>query len=157
MLRQCVGVEALTEEEEEDEGFWRSTGGGGDDGAWLAAGAVVLTVRRSAAGWGPGGGGGGALVVGGICRGRRAAAAGGGIPLGLLLSPRSPVGAPPASLSVAVCPPPPSLHMTSQKTTPRWLYSPSFVLFQRRDTRQIMLNGRRWLPEEWLLCRQCQV
>lgn len=72
----------------------------------------------------------------------------------------------PASLSLSGPPPPPprpsvgpppSLHMTAQKTTSRWLYSHSFVHFQHRDTRQIMLNDRRWLPEEWLLCCRCQV
>lgn len=131
------------------------------DGAWLTTGAVVLTVRRTTAGRG-----GGAAVVGGIWRGKEGGGGGGGVPLGLLLSPKSPVGAAPVSLSVAVCPSPPPppgmgplpfLHMTAQKTTSRWLYSPSFVHFQHRDTRQIMLNDRRWLPEEWLLCCQCQV
>lgn len=119
------------------------------------------------------------MVVGGIWKGKKRWRRGWvevevevGIPLGLLLSPSSPVGARPpplASHSVAVCsplhhqhrpawgPPPPSLHMTAQKTTSRWLYSHSFVHFQHTDTRQIMLNDRRWLPEEWLLCCRCQV
>lgn len=65
----------------------------------------------------------------------------------------TPKGVPPVSLFVAVClhrhaawgpPPSLSLHMTAQKTTSRWIYSPSFVHFQHRDTRQIMLNGGGW-------------
>lgn len=94
-----VSVLPLTEAswrmEQETEGGW-SRGAVGKrkssrgDGAWLATGAVVLTVRHTAAGRRRRRRGG-AVVVGWIlggCVGR------GGVPLGLLLSPNSPVGAP---------------------------------------------------------------
>lgn len=117
-------------------------------GAWLTTGAVVLTVRCTAAG------------RGWWCSDCRWDLEGkvGGIPLGLPLSPSGPVGAWPASLSLsALHGALTTFHMTAQKTTSCWLYSPSFVHFEHRDTRQIMLNDRRRLPQQWLLCCQSQV
>lgn len=171
-----VSVLPLTEAswrmEQETEGGW-SRGAVGKrkssrgDGAWLATGAVVLTVRHTAAGRRRRRRGG-AVVVGWILGG----CVGGGASLSGCCCPQTVLWElQPASLSVAVCPttssstsssaqhgaPSVPLHMTAQKTTSRWLYSPSFVHFQHRDTRQIMLNDRRWLPEEWLLCCRCQV